>query len=61
MDDLEKLYTDTRSPDNLKNIKQLQTTYKTNGLTANDINELSKTYGNEFSSDSFNKQGTPKT
>ena len=61
-DDLKSVYKNTRNAEgDLKNIKDLETKWKSGKFVAKDFNDLAKEYGREFSQDSFTKLGTPKT
>lgn len=58
---LKSLYKTIKDPESLVKIKDLESKFKSEGLTSKEINDLAKKYGTEFGSKAFDKMGNPMT
>lgn len=61
LNQLKELYTKTNDPENLEQINQLLEKANNEGLTVQELNNLAKNYGMEFSQKAFSKTGEPLT
>lgn len=59
--DLYSLYSSIGEKVNAQNMKDLLARARKSGLTRKEVNDLSRTYGNEFGSKAFGKTGEPLT
>ncbi len=58
---LEELYKKTNDPIGQAKINQLKNNAKTNGITIQEVNDLARLHGTEFSTKAFSKTGEPFT
>lgn len=61
LDDLEELFTKTRSPADKLGVQAIKRKAKSVGLTPTEINQVARDYGTTFKRKAFNKKGDPLT
>ncbi len=61
IDNLKELYSNTSDAEGLSKIKTIEAKANGEGLTTKEVNDLARTYGSEFSSKAFGKNGEALT